>query len=87
MENLKTKSTAPFSKVLYLLVIVFAIYQTFVKHSYFDAAATLGIALVFDPFNTQQPWNERPLWQKIWLFIHLAAVGLLFGLGVGLGDK
>ncbi|MFN3969244.1 hypothetical protein [Flavobacterium sp.] len=87
MENNKNRSVAPFNKVLYLLFIVFAIYQIFAKHSHIDAAASLGIALAFDPFDTQQPWNERPLWQKIWLFVHLAAVGLLFGLAVGIGDK
>jgi hypothetical protein len=87
MENTKNKSIAPFNKVLYLLFIVFAAYQVFAKQSYVDAAGSLGIALAFDPFNTQQPWKERPIWQKIWLLIHLAAVGLLFGLGVGQGAK
>ncbi len=87
MENAKNKSIAPFNKVLYLLFIALALYQVLAKHSYVDSAASLGIALAFDPFNTEQPWNERPTWQKIWLFVHLAIVGLLFGLGVGLGDK
>ena len=87
METQKNNATAPFNKVLYASFIFFACYQIFAKHSYVDAAASLGIALAFDPFNTQQPWNERPTWQKVWLFVHLAFVGLLFGLGVGLGDK
>jgi hypothetical protein len=87
MENNKNKSIAPFNKVLYLLFIVFASYQVLAKQSYIDAAGSLGIALAFDPFNTEQSWNERPMWQKIWLFVHLAIVGLLFGLGVGIGDK
>jgi hypothetical protein len=87
MENTKNKSITPFNKVLYILFIILATYQILGKHSYVEAAASLGIALAFDPFDTQQPWNERPMWQKIWLFVHLAAVGLFFGLGVGLGDK
>jgi hypothetical protein len=87
MKNNKNKSIAPFNKVLYLLFIVFALYQVLAKYSYVEAAGSLGIALAFDPFDTEQSWNERPIWQKIWLFVHLATVGLLFGLGVGIGDK
>lgn len=84
MEN---KTITPFNRILYIMFVVFAVYQFFSHHAYMDAAASLGIGLAFDPFNTQQPWNERPLWQKIWLIVHLAIVALLFGYGVGIGDK
>jgi hypothetical protein len=50
-------------------------------------SVTFSKGLAFDPFNTEQPWNERPLWQKIWLIVHLAIVALLFGYGVGIADK
>jgi hypothetical protein len=43
--------------------------------------------LVFDPFDPQQTWKERPVWKKTWLIVHLAIVAALFGLGVGIGDK
>jgi hypothetical protein len=43
--------------------------------------------LVFDPFDPQQTWKERPLWKKVCLFVHLTVVAGLFGLGVGIGDK
>lgn len=87
METNKNKSITPFNKVLYVAFIVLACYQTFAKHAYVEAAASMGIALAFDPFTAEQSWEERPLWQKIWLFVHLALVGLLFGLGVGIGDQ
>ncbi|AWA30746.1 hypothetical protein HYN48_12000 [Flavobacterium magnum] len=87
MENNKIKSVTPFNKVLYFLFIALAGYQFFAKHAYVDSAATLGIALAFDPFNPEQSWPRRPLWQKIWLFAHLGIVGLLFGLGIGIGDR
>ncbi|OYU80644.1 MAG: hypothetical protein CFE23_07925 [Flavobacterium sp. BFFFF1] len=87
MENVKDQTTLPFNKVLYSLFILFSLYQILVRHLYIDASASLGIALAFDPFDVKQPWNERPLWQKIWLFVHLAAVGGIFGFGVGFGDK
>ncbi len=51
-----------------------------------EAAATLGIALAFDPFDTDQKWNDRPLWQKVVLIIHIAFVAAMFGLGIGLND-
>lgn len=84
MEN---KSITPFNRILYIMFVIFAAYQFFGQNAYMDAAASLGIGLAFDPFNTEQPWKERPLWQKIWLFVHLAIVALLFGYGVGIGDK
>ena len=40
---------------------------------------SFGIALAFDPFNSEQKWNERPNWQKIALITHLSVVfGLVF---------
>jgi len=84
MEN---KNITPFNRILYIMFVIFAAYQFIGQHAYVEAASSLGIGLVFDPFNTDQPWNERPLWQKIWLFVHLAIVALLFGYGVGIADK
>lgn len=81
------KSFIPFNRILYSMFVVFAVYQIFGKHAFMDAAASLGISLAFDPFKTEQPWKERPLWQKVWLFVHLALVALFFGYGVGIGDK
>ena len=52
-----------------------------------QSAASLGIALAFDPFNHSQKWNDRPTWQKAILFIHLALVAAMFGLGIGLNDR
>lgn len=75
------------SKYLYFLFIVLALYQALIKKDYLDAAASLGIGLVFDPFNTEQTWKERPFWQKAILIIHLAFVAAMFGLGVGLNDQ
>lgn len=44
-----------------------------------QAVASLGIALAFDPFNTEQKWNDRPSWQKLTLITHLSVVfGLFF---------
>jgi hypothetical protein len=52
-----------------------------------QAASFLGIALAFDPFDVDQGWKQRPLWQKAILIFHLALVAGLFGLGVGLNER
>jgi hypothetical protein len=52
-----------------------------------QAAASLGIGLAFDPFGTEQKWNERPTWQKTVLIFHLALVAAMFGFGISLNEK
>ena len=76
-----------FNKMLYLGFIVLGIYQVLFAQDYMQASASMGIALAFDPFNPQQKWHERPIWQKAVLIIHLGLVAAMFGLGVGLNDK
>jgi ABC-type phosphate/phosphonate transport system permease subunit len=72
-----------FNKYLYIGFILFGIYELLVKHSASEAAPFIGIALAFDPFNPEQPWKERPTWQKAVLIIHLAFVATLFGYMIG----
>lgn len=57
------------------------------NRDYMEAAASLGIALAFDPFNLEQNWNQRPTWQKTLLIAHLALVAAMFGFGIGLNDQ
>jgi len=71
------------TRILYGISVLLAIYQI-IQQNYLEAASALGVGLVFDPFDPQQTWKERPLWKKTWL---LAIVAALFGLGVGLNDK
>lgn len=67
-----------FNKFLYLGFIILGSIYLFQK----DISQTLiyfGIALVFDPFNIEQKWNDRPTWQKIVLITHLSIVfGMVF---------
>ncbi len=86
MEAHSKKQLLPFNKPLYAMFILLAAYQVF-NQNYVDGAATLGIGLAFDPFKVEQPWQERPRWQKVWLLVHLALAALLFGLGVGIADR
>ncbi len=57
------------------------------RGDWMQAASYLGIALAFDPFNTEQPWKERPLWQRTWLIVHLGIVAAVFGYAVGFADR
>ena len=76
-----------FNKFIYFGFLLLGAYYVIFQKDYSSAVTNLGIALAFDPFNQDQPWNERPIWQRAWLIVHLACVALLFGFMVGLGDK
>lgn len=78
---------AAFNKFLYLGFLVLGLFQAIVSKDFVQAAASMGIGLAFDPFDTEQKWNDRPMWQKVVLIIHLALVAAMFGLGMGLNDK
>ena len=78
---------APFNKFLYIVFLLLGIYQAVISKDYIQAAASMGIGLAFDPFNTEQKWNDRPTWQKAVMIIHLALVAAMFGFGIGLNDK
>jgi len=77
----------PFNKFLYVGFLALGLYQALMNKDYIQAAASMGIGLAFDPFDTEQKWTDRPTWQKSVLIIHLALVAAMFGLGVGLNDK
>ena len=78
---------SPFNRYLYIGFLLLGAYQALFSRDYMQAAASLGIGLAFDPFNPEQKWNDRPAWQKAVLFINLALVAGMFGLGIGLNDK
>ena len=77
----------PFNKYLYIGFVMLGFYQAIANHDFILAAASMGIGLAFDPFNPEQKWNDRPIWQKAVLIVHLALVAALLGFGIGLDDK
>ncbi len=76
-----------FNKILYIGFVFLGCFQAIVNKDYMQAAASLGISLAFDPFNPEQKWNDRPIWQRAILIVHLAIVAAMFGLGIGLNDR
>lgn len=80
------KSSA-LNKYLYLGFVLLGLYQASFTSDQFQAVASLGIGLAFDPFDQEQRWLDRPLWQKAILIVHLVLIAALFGLGIGLNDR
>ncbi len=76
-----------FNKYLYIGFVVLGFYQAIANQDYIQAASSLGIGMVFDPFNPNQTWKERPLWQKAALIVHLGLCAAFFGYEIGFNDK
>ncbi len=39
-----------------------------------NAIIMLGVSLIADPFNYAVKFSDRPLWQRLWLSMHLATL-------------
>ncbi len=67
------------NRYAYGLYMILAIYFI-IEGDYAWAFTNLGVALVFDPFDTTVKWQHRPLYQKSWLFVHAAVMlaGLIY---------
>lgn len=75
-----------YNKWLYGAFVALSVYYA-IRGDWSSTCMNLGIALVFDPFNQAQKWGERPLWQRVWLIVHLAILAGVFGFMIGFGDK
>ncbi|MCU0329448.1 MAG: hypothetical protein MUC47_00545 [Candidatus Kapabacteria bacterium] len=65
-------------RLLYGAFVALGVYYLAFQGDAGLAAATWGIALVFDPFDQSVSWQHRPRWQRLWLLVHVAAVVALF---------
>ena len=77
----------PFNKFLYIGFLLLGLFQASFSKDHILAATSFGIGLAFDPFDTEQKWNERPTWQKAVLLAHLALAAAMLGFGIGLNDR
>lgn len=79
----KKKDVTPqFYRVVYVLFVLLALYQILGRKDFIDGASSMGIALIFDPFDQSVSWNNRPTWQKAWLLVHLGIAAALLGYGI-----
>lgn len=58
--------------------ILYGLFQVFIENNINNAVIYFGLALAFDPFDVNQPWKERPKWQKGVLIAELVFTLLLF---------
>ena len=63
---------------LYLGFILLGAYSFFSRQDWRELALHWGVAFLFDPFKVDQPWQERPKWQRGVLLIQLAIVLFAF---------
>jgi len=65
-------------KLGYGLFLLLALYLFMIK-DYNWAVMNFALALTCDPFDTSVSWRQRPLYQRVWLMVHLtiALGGLL----------
>jgi H+/Cl- antiporter ClcA len=79
-ENSKPKDvTFQYGRVLYGAFVLLSIYFLATKQIE-SAMSNLGIALIFDPFDQKVTWNDRPVFQQIWLIVHASIVFGLLGI-------
>lgn len=74
-----TPKFSPFNRYAYIAFLVLVTYL-FIKGDYEWAFSNLGIALIFDPFDPSVKWQLRPIYQRVWMLVHLAItfIGLFY---------
>lgn len=70
-----------FNRVLYAAFVLFGAYWL-VRGEAGEAFSMIGIALIFDPFDTEQSWHDRPAWQRAWLIGHLVVLTFVGGMAI-----
>jgi len=70
-ENKPKELDLKWYRFAYGAFVLLSFYFLLVSKDLSAAVSNWGIALVFDPFDQRVKWSDRPLWQKIWLLIHL----------------
>lgn len=67
-----------FNRILYIAFVLLAMYYALFSPDKMQGVSMLGIALIFDPFDQQVAFGKRPLWQRVWLLLHVAVLFCLF---------
>jgi hypothetical protein len=76
MKNMESRLSIGVNRFLHIAFVLLGLYFLTLSEDTGSAAANFGISLAFDPFNADQPFTRRPLWQKAWLLL-LVTVTLL----------
>jgi H+/Cl- antiporter ClcA len=65
---------------LYGAFVALGLYFLLAKKDISTAMSNFGIALIFDPFDQKVMWQNRSLYQRVWLIVHLSIVFGLVGI-------
>jgi len=52
------------NRILYICFLILGLYQLVISKDYFQAAASFGIGLAFDPVSHDISWPQRTMLQK-----------------------
>jgi hypothetical protein len=63
---------------MYGLFVALSVYFLLANKDVASTMTNLGLALVFDPFDQKVMWANRPLYQRVWLLVHVGLVISLF---------
>jgi hypothetical protein len=66
------------NRIMYGIMVALAIYFWYAGNTGY-APVYLGLALIFDPFRQEEGWSQRPVYQKVWLLVHVGLLFMLFG--------
>ncbi len=85
-ENDKPKDlTFKYNRFLYGAFVALGLYFLLAKKDIPTAMSNFGIALIFDPFDQKVMWQNRSLYQRVWLIVHIIILFVL--LAVWLSQK
>ena len=68
-----SKGAFPFVRILYGAFVALGVYYL-LRKDISEAMSAFGIGLIFDPFDQNVKWNDRPAYQRVWLIVHLSIV-------------
>ena len=74
-----SKGAFPFVRILYGAFVALGVYYL-LRKDISEAMSAFGIGLIFDPFDQNVKWNDRPAYQRIWLIVHLSIMLGLVGI-------
>ncbi len=64
-------ATGNFNKYAYATFLLAGIYFL-IQKDISQAIIFWGLAPVFDPFDVQLPFKNRPVYQQLWLWVHVS---------------
>ena len=79
-KNIRLRSIRKYcNRAAYISFLLIASVFLYLEN-YPDAMMYLGLAFIFDPFDSSVTYKDRPLYQRLWLLVHLAVTLLVLAI-------